>query len=107
MFDIALTNQEQHTDLGAYEHRNKHNTSFAWPWRYENDQYAFGVALANRESRIVFDWPWREKNAQSVFGAALANQYVCARNCVKKCTLAAQVRGKTRGRVRQVNGQCT
>ena len=106
VFGMALSDQEQHSDLDTHENRNIHNTSFTWPWRYENDQYAFGVALANREQRIVFDWPWREKNARSVFGIALANQYVCARKCMQKCTLAAQARGKARGGGgrRQVNG---
>ena len=104
---MALANQEQHTDLDTDENRNKRDTCVAWPWRDKNDQCAFGVALANREQRIVFDWPWREKNARSVFGMALANQYVCARKCMQKCTLAAQARGKTRGGARQVNGQCT
>ena len=94
---MALSNQEQHTDFGGYENRNKHDTSFTWPWRYENDQYAFGVALANREQRIVFDRPWREKNDQIMFGVALADQNVGTRKCMQKCTLAAQVRGKARG----------
>ena len=94
---MALANQEQQTVVGAHENRNKHDTSFTWPWRYTNDQYAFGVALANREQHIVVDRPWREKNAQSVFGVALADQYVCARKCMQQCTLAAQVRGKAGG----------
>ena len=97
VFDMALTNQKQHADLGARENRNKHNTGLTWPWRYKNDQCAFGVALADREQHIVFDWPWRENNAQSVFGVALVNQYVCLRKCMQQCTLAPQVRGKARG----------
>ena len=55
VFEIALANQEQHTDLGVYENRNKRGTCFEWPWRYKNDQCAFGGALANREQCIVFD----------------------------------------------------
>ena len=97
MFVIALANQEQHTDLGAYENRNKRDTCFEWPWRYENDQYAFGVALANQEQRIVFDWPWWKKNTQSMFGVALTNQNVCTRKCIQMRTLTAQVRGETVG----------
>ena len=107
VFGMALANQEQHSDLDTHENRNKHDICFKWPWRYKNDQCGFGVALADREQRIVFDWPWREKNDRSVFGMALANQYVCARKCMQKCTFAAQAQGKTRGGVRQVNGQCT
>ena len=70
---MALANQEQHTDVGTNENRYKHDTCFKWPWRYQNDKCAFGVALANREQHIVFDWPWREKNTQSVFGVDLVS----------------------------------
>ncbi len=94
---MALANQEQHIDVGAYENRNKCDTCFGWPWRYSNDKYAFGVALANREQRIVFDLPWLEKNTQSMFGVALANQNVCTRKCIQKCTLAAQARASEGG----------
>ena len=75
--DMALANQERHTELDTYENRNKCDTCVDWSWRYKNDQYAFGVALTNREQRIVFDWSWRENNTQSMFGMALVNQNVC------------------------------
>ena len=71
---MALADHEQHTDLDIYEHRNKRDTCFEWPWRDKNDKCAFGVALAGRDQHIEVEWPWREKNAQSVFGVALVEQ---------------------------------
>ncbi len=94
---MALVDQEQHTDLDAYENRNKRDTCFKWPWRYKNDQCAFGVALVDRDQHIELEGPWREKSAQSAFGVALASPNACTRKCMQKCTLAAQARGKARG----------
>ncbi len=94
---MALADQEQHTDLGTDENRNKRDTSFVRPWWNKNDQCAFGVALANRDQHIEIEWPWQEKNAQSPFGVALASPNACPRKCMQKYTFAKQVRGKAKG----------
>jgi hypothetical protein len=98
VFDSALANQEQHTDLDTKENRNKRDTCFYPPWWGNNDQRAFGVALADRGQHIDFEWPWRGKNAQRTFGVALACRNACLRKCVQKYTLTAQAPAKaTRG----------
>ena len=81
VFGVYLANQDRHVDLEWPCVWTGIATRVSTPWYDKNDQCAFGMALVNREQRIVFDWPWRENNAQSMFGVALAGPNACPRKC--------------------------